>query len=368
MPRGPAARTGDPVVHPLPPVLQPGPGSFNVIIGGMPAWRGVSPAAAAAIGAAKSTSDTAITTAEAATVAAAGTPGLPGVKAAEETVKTTAASTMGSMITGSAGGADIHICATPLPIPPHGPGVVIDGSTTVFHNSLAACRQMDTIMEALGPPNKIAMGCLTVIIGDQPNAQNTFVSGLGSGIDAVVNKSDTLVSNLEKLKADGWSIKYGTPGKGTYADRGSKTIFVDPNQSGNPADVTQSLAHESGHALYTMDPQTKLGKQSKEDYVKENLPRNLKDEGEATLMNAQVRNEINGKGGPDVGMAGQHGEDYQKDAESEHDYTKRDKQRDDIGKKYAKGENTSTSGQTYEDYYKKQYEDQWDKAHPKPKP
>jgi uncharacterized Zn-binding protein involved in type VI secretion len=165
MPKGPAARVTDPVVHPLPPVLTPGPGSFNVLIGNLPAWRGVSAAAAAAIQAAKQISDTAIQVAEAATVAAAGTPGLPAAKAAEETAKATAASSMGSMITGAAGGADIHICATPLPIPPHGPGVVVDGSTTVLINNLAACRQGDTIVEAVGPPNKIAMGLPTVIIG-----------------------------------------------------------------------------------------------------------------------------------------------------------------------------------------------------------
>jgi uncharacterized Zn-binding protein involved in type VI secretion len=71
---------------------------------------------------------------------------------------------MSSAISAAAGGADIHVCTTPLPIPPHGPGVVIDGSTTVVNN-LPACRLGDTILEAVGPPNKIAMGCPTVIIG-----------------------------------------------------------------------------------------------------------------------------------------------------------------------------------------------------------
>jgi uncharacterized Zn-binding protein involved in type VI secretion len=155
----------DPVVHPLPPVLQPGPGSMDVIIGFKPAWRGVPAAVAAALQSAKATSDAAIKAAEAATLAAAGTPGAPAAKAAEETVKATAASTMGSMISSSAGGADIHVCATPLPIPPHGPGVVIDGSQTVIINNLQACRQGDTVLEAVGPPNKIAMGDPTVIIG-----------------------------------------------------------------------------------------------------------------------------------------------------------------------------------------------------------
>ncbi|KAB2936379.1 MAG: hypothetical protein F9K25_00955 [Candidatus Contendobacter sp.] len=72
---------------------------------------------------------------------------------------------MGSMITSAAAGADIHMCTTPLPIPPHGPGVVIDGSKTVFINNLPACRMGDTILEAVGPPNKIAKGEMTVLIG-----------------------------------------------------------------------------------------------------------------------------------------------------------------------------------------------------------
>lgn len=165
MPTGPAARITDLVVHPLPPILTPGPGSFNVLIGFLPAWRGVPAAAAMALQAAKQVSDTAIQTAEAATLAAAGTPGAPAAKTAEELVKSTAAATMGSTITSAAAGADIHACMTPLPIPPHGPGVVIDGSATVIINNLPACRLGDTILEAVGPPNKIAKGEFTVIIG-----------------------------------------------------------------------------------------------------------------------------------------------------------------------------------------------------------
>jgi uncharacterized Zn-binding protein involved in type VI secretion len=165
MPTGPAARVTDPVVHPAPPVLTPGPGSPNVMIGGLPAWRGILVAAAAGLQAAKAASDAAITAAEAATVAAAGTPGLPAAKAAEETTKTASAASMSSAISAAAGGADIHVCSTPLPVPPHGPGVVIDGSTTVVINNLPACRMGDTVLEAVGPPNKIAMGCPTVTIG-----------------------------------------------------------------------------------------------------------------------------------------------------------------------------------------------------------
>ncbi|MFS8036523.1 PAAR domain-containing protein [Xanthobacter sp. AM11] len=165
MPKGPAARLLDLVAHPAPGVLTPGPGSPNVLIGGKPAWRGVPAAAAAAIQSAKAASDATIKAAEAATLAAAGTPGAPAAKAAEEATKAAAASSMASMIAGVAGGADIHACMTPLPIPPHGPGVVVDGSTTVLINGLAACRQGDTIVEPVGPPDKIVLGLPTVIIG-----------------------------------------------------------------------------------------------------------------------------------------------------------------------------------------------------------
>lgn len=162
-----AARVGDPVLpaHLLPGILTPGPGSLNVLIGGIFAWRGLSAAAAAALQAAKKVSEAAIKTAEAATIAAAGTPGAAAAKLAEEIVKATAATSMGSMINGMAGLADIHICATPLPIPPHGPGMVVDPSGTVLINNLGAARMGDTIVEAIGPPDKIFMGCPTVLIG-----------------------------------------------------------------------------------------------------------------------------------------------------------------------------------------------------------
>lgn len=155
----------DPVLHPLPGMLQPGPGSLNVIIGGMLAWRGVPAAAAAALQSAKAASDATVQAAQAATLAAAGTPGAPAAKAAEELAKTTALAAMSATIAGGSGGADIHNCLTLMPPQPHGPGVVIDGSQTVLINNLPACRMGDTVLEALGPPNKIMMGLPTVIIG-----------------------------------------------------------------------------------------------------------------------------------------------------------------------------------------------------------
>ena len=95
----PAARVGDLTSHGTP--LSPGPGSVNVLIGGMPAWRA---------------------------------------------------------------GADFHTCPLVTGVVPHVGGMVAMGSTTVLINNLPAARQGDMITEA-GPPNSIVMGCLTVLIG-----------------------------------------------------------------------------------------------------------------------------------------------------------------------------------------------------------
>ena len=162
----PAARAlVDTTAHPLPPNLMPGPGSPNILIGFATAWRGMPLAAVAALQAAKTVADTAIKVSDAAATAAAATPAGPAAKAAAEAAKTAALSAMSSAITGASGGADIHMCATPLPIPPHGPGVVITGSATVMFNMLPAARMGDSILEAIGPPNKITKGEMTVLIG-----------------------------------------------------------------------------------------------------------------------------------------------------------------------------------------------------------
>lgn len=81
--------------------LSPGPGSPTVLIGGMPAWRA---------------------------------------------------------------GSDFHACPMFTGTLPHIGGMVTMGSATVLINGLPAARQGDIITES-GPPNIIAMGCMTVMIG-----------------------------------------------------------------------------------------------------------------------------------------------------------------------------------------------------------
>jgi uncharacterized Zn-binding protein involved in type VI secretion len=166
MPQGLAARITDPVMHPLPPLLTPGPGSPTCLIGMLPAWRGVPAAAVPALQAASNAAQEAIQTAEAATAAAVG-PAEPIAYTAQQTLEAALLVSVGALINAAAAasGADKHMCVTPFPVPPHGVGVVTTGSKTVMIDNLPACRMGDTIIEAIGPPNQIAMGCPTVTIG-----------------------------------------------------------------------------------------------------------------------------------------------------------------------------------------------------------
>ena len=59
---------------------------------------------------------------------------------------------------------DMHVCPLATGTVPHVGGVVAMGSMTVLIGGMPAARQGDVITES-GPPNSIAMGCTTVIIG-----------------------------------------------------------------------------------------------------------------------------------------------------------------------------------------------------------
>ncbi|GAF77424.1 unnamed protein product, partial [marine sediment metagenome] len=93
-----------------------------------------------------------------------------------EGIKAAGAAFASSAITAIAGITDTHICPIPCPIPPHGPGVVTKGSKSVFINNLPATRKDDEVFEACGGPDPVAMGCPTVIIGDDGGGPATAES------------------------------------------------------------------------------------------------------------------------------------------------------------------------------------------------
>ena len=174
----PAVRVLDNTSHGFP--LNPGPGSTNVIIGWKPAWRAVPAALAAGLQSIQQTGDIAVKAAESATKAASGTPGQPAALAAEVAAKAAATAAFSAAISAAQGASagmtamsgngspDIHNCMMPAPVAPgcfHGPGVVLQASTTVMINGLPATRVGDKVVEALGGPDPIVAGEMTVMIG-----------------------------------------------------------------------------------------------------------------------------------------------------------------------------------------------------------
>jgi len=212
----PAARTGDSTAHGVP--LMPGPGSNTVFIGAMPAWRALPSAMADAVEDMSNTvnrlmirpqltpADAAADvgmiskslTAGAATAAGNGAPeaaavaagmvvtmnatnvaltttwsaasvvpgGQPAANIAyTEGLKAVVAAAASAVFSSMARLSDMHTCPIPVPIPPHGPGFVTRGSSTVKIDGLPAARVGDQVFEACGGSAPIAMGLPTVLIG-----------------------------------------------------------------------------------------------------------------------------------------------------------------------------------------------------------
>jgi uncharacterized Zn-binding protein involved in type VI secretion len=154
----PAARITDITVHGTP--MLPGTGSPNVLIGGLPAWRAMSPAAVAAF--MKLVADIMVNVNKLATALSSNNvpAGAQATKALSDQVPQ-ALSMIAAM--------DKIVCPMLLLAiggPPHGTGVMIGGSTTVMINNLPAGRVGDVIQEVMSlAPNSCAVGLPTVIIG-----------------------------------------------------------------------------------------------------------------------------------------------------------------------------------------------------------
>lgn len=240
-----AARPGDPTSHGTP--LGPGPGCLTVNIGYMPAWRalpssmasaveGISnamnsfmtkpqmtpvsateslarisaalvhggaaaaangaPAASASAGSAVGalvTANLALTTAWMSASVVPG--GQPAANIAyTEGIKAATAAAASAVMSAMAGISDMHVCPVPVPIPPHGPGFVTRGSSTVNIGNLPAARMGDKVFEACGGQDPIAIGCPTVNIGD---------GGGGDGEGALAYGIPGIDPRLDVVKHEG---------------------------------------------------------------------------------------------------------------------------------------------------------------------
>lgn len=189
-------------------------------------------------------------------------------------------------------------------------------------------------------------------------AEARVQTGLGADIDALVALSPTLESSIEQLLLDGWVFVYGTPGAGDYTSLdGSKIIRIDGNYRNDANATLSGLAHEVGHATFTVDVDTS----SKDAYVSAYL----EGEGAAVLMNIKVQREIIANGGPDIGMRGKR--ENHAFYNSQYDQFLQDndaeRARHAIGDYYGAHELTSVEvddrAVTYEEYYGDYYEEHY---------
>lgn len=274
---------------------------------------------------------------------------------------------------------DLALCAG-------GPDTIVKGSLGVFINGQPAARIGDLTVHG----GVITTGLPTVLIGDIGSGggagagSNSLVApspadeaappatpttGLGKDVDALVAKSPTLTDKLTRLQKDGWTILTASSG-GSYANRTKKTIVVDTTANATAERQVKTLAHEAGHADYKPDPQVRYrAGMSEDEYASGNAQVSLKDEGEATLTNIQVRNEIKKAGGPDIGLSGKASNHaaYEAAYETVAKGGDRDAARNAIGNVFADGEKTSNTGETYRVYYEKKFRE-YHKKVSKPSP
>lgn len=241
----------------------------------------------------------------------------------------------------------------------HGSQKIAEGSAIVLIDKLPAARLGDRITCGavitsasgnvnIGGPTKAA---LPMGVIPPPRSAPLGIDKLfGAETAAIVAKSPSLTADMKALEAAGWKIEVGPAGGGYRSDRTSKIITLDKNFVGHPSTIVQALSHEVGHGRYN----PVLDTSSKPAFMRSTLA----DEGAATLSNVRTQREINGNGGPDIGIAGNPAnqpaynaayDQYIKDGDGV-------KARDTIGTIYGNGETVSGKGVSYSDYYGNWYD------------
>lgn len=211
---------------------------------------------------------------------------------------------------------------------------------------------------AAGAAAGAALGHWASGSSDKKTAADRMLGKFDSKVQNLAEKSPTLLKQLEQLEKDGWTFKEGPAGKGSYADRTKKTIVVEKGRSAE--DALGTIAHESGHALYGKPPYHAPTKtMTRDQYIRLNVDEAMKDEGSAQFNRGQVRAEIMGAKGGDIGLGGT--QDY-KGVYQQYQNNKitRDAAINDMAKLMG-NERTSTTNESYRTYYGKPYGDYWDK-------
>lgn len=222
----------------------------------------------------------------------------------------------------------------------------------------------DNSSQPSAPAPKLLKATITKTGGKPAAKKPPAITPGGALTPAVIkqiNQSPMLTGQIIQLQRNGWSFVPGTPGKGTFADRSTRTITLDPNLSATPADNLTSLSHEVGHARRRNPSAGPMKGKTAKQYIDGGIHQNLLDEADATINNIRVRQDLINHGGPTIGIAGAHGNDYLKFYN-----TNRKTARENTANMFGSGEHPSNQpGSTYAQYYRPYWQQKWNAAHPK---
>jgi len=193
---------------------------------------------------------------------------------------------------------------------------------------------------------------------------------LPKNVNDLAATSATLKDNIVDLQNNGWTIKLGVAGKGNFANRGTKTITMDPDSTLDPRDVVQDLAHETGHAEFTppADPPINDGSAPSSAkglaYIRKVVENKLIDEGAAQIVACKTAKELEASGAEDIRIPGMHSDEYKAVYEKMLNGTLNEEAgRREMAKLMGK-EETSTNGQNYIMYYADKPRKDWNQLNP----
>lgn len=163
---------------------------------------------------------------------------------------------------------------------------------------------------ALAPGNSPAMAAMSSAAtagGATPApaplpALQAGTTGLGAAVDTFIAQSADATANLNQARANGVKIVWGPAGDGSSMNRDTNTLTMDANLSSQGCAATDTscinsrdedaamvLAHELGHATYTLPQPTGA------DYatiVNSAVDNSLADEGHAEVSRIIAQNEV----------------------------------------------------------------------------
>lgn len=219
------------------------------------------------------------------------------------------------------------------------------GPAYLRHDGTATAAPTASVPAAPAPAAKAAAGPLAATI-------------------PLIHDSPTLSGIYVELVKQRYTFVFGSAGGGTYAVKGrSGRIVVDPDQAKTPAVLAGLLAHEFGHTRYANKDIRMSDYTKKDDYVSAVVKDRLADEGEATLTAIQGARELSAKSVA-ISIPGVKTAEYEKIFDKYPKAEERQVARDEIGAIFGADEHPSTStGETYSEYYSKDPSAEWDAAH-----